>query len=392
MARNFQSLLRTTLNVFNKSITQNICVSGTRTLYAATVLGLDSYQKQRENVEQQFLSMSDKFREKMLSFVDGESKNMVFTEDLKNMLHLANDNPTDLELLSKMLIKFNKQNKELRFGSFVFGPVVMRTYYYLDKTDEALAAFNNPELEGFFNQVVSCQILMDLLYNHGRYAEIRQVFDTIESKNILGTSFPKDVIVLVFAACYKENSSESFEYALNCYQKLKMRGNYLVRRAATFFAGLALKQGRPEITAEVMFNEKQFNYVSVRLLKVAALSDLDRLDDVLPILRNSLSNDRISQIKHLYPIEVLDKVEKAIERAQLDKNDPMVTVVRQLKSNDHIETKTLDDVLCTTIIGRIKDQGQYKTPANFRTRAYNPSERTRRPYNEYQRTGLKDLV
>jgi hypothetical protein len=34
--------------------------------------------------------------------------------------------------------RFNQQNKEVRFGSYVFGPVVMRMYYFLNKPDEAL--------------------------------------------------------------------------------------------------------------------------------------------------------------------------------------------------------------------------------------------------------------
>lgn len=34
--------------------------------------------------------------------------------------------------------RFNQQNKEVRFGSYVFGPVIMRMYYFLNKPDEAL--------------------------------------------------------------------------------------------------------------------------------------------------------------------------------------------------------------------------------------------------------------
>jgi pentatricopeptide repeat domain-containing protein 2 len=34
--------------------------------------------------------------------------------------------------------RFNQQSKEVRFGSYVFGPVVMRMYYFLNKPDEAL--------------------------------------------------------------------------------------------------------------------------------------------------------------------------------------------------------------------------------------------------------------
>lgn len=64
---------------------------------------------------------------------------MIFTEDLKNMIHLAE--PDDITLVTNMMKKFNKQNKELRFGSFVFGPVVMRMFYYFNKPVEALEVF-----------------------------------------------------------------------------------------------------------------------------------------------------------------------------------------------------------------------------------------------------------
>lgn len=45
---------------------------------------------------------------------------MIFTEDLKNMAHLVKTGE-DLDLVEKMMKKFNSQNKELRFGNFVFG-------------------------------------------------------------------------------------------------------------------------------------------------------------------------------------------------------------------------------------------------------------------------------
>lgn len=45
---------------------------------------------------------------------------MIFTEDLKNMVHLV-QNEEDLNLVEVMMKKFNAQNKELRFGNFVFG-------------------------------------------------------------------------------------------------------------------------------------------------------------------------------------------------------------------------------------------------------------------------------
>lgn len=71
-------------------------------LYAPSALGIDGYLQTRKRIKEQFSNFSDKFRTKMLDFVS-DSKNMIFTEDLKNMVHLAE--PTDLELVTNMIKK-----------------------------------------------------------------------------------------------------------------------------------------------------------------------------------------------------------------------------------------------------------------------------------------------
>lgn len=136
--------------------------------------------------------------------VCNSDSSMVFTEDLKSMLHLAQKKPEDIELLVKMLTKFNAQAKEMRFGTFIFGPVVMRTFYYLDEPDLAYTAFKDPKFENFFDQLISCQILLSLLYKHGKYAEMREVYDIIKDKHIDQYGYPRNSLILVMAACYKE--------------------------------------------------------------------------------------------------------------------------------------------------------------------------------------------
>lgn len=36
------------------------------------------------------------------------------------------------------MCRFNAQNKEVRFGNFIFGPIVMRMFYYLQEDEKAL--------------------------------------------------------------------------------------------------------------------------------------------------------------------------------------------------------------------------------------------------------------
>lgn len=163
---------------------------------------MQGYENARLNFRNQFLNVEDTFRTKMQEVCESESS-MIFTEDLKSMLHLAQKKPEDIELLIKMITKFNKQNKEMKFGTFIFGPVVMRTLYYLDEPELALTAFKDPQFENFFDQFISYQILLCLLYKHKKYAEMREVYDIIKTKRIVN-GYPKNSSILVMAACYKE--------------------------------------------------------------------------------------------------------------------------------------------------------------------------------------------
>lgn len=62
-----------------------------------------------------------------------------------------------------MYFRFNVQNKETRFGNFIFGPIVMRMYHYLDNPDAALKVNYFPFdciYMHVFNSVVHISICM----------------------------------------------------------------------------------------------------------------------------------------------------------------------------------------------------------------------------------------
>lgn len=59
-------------------------------------------------------------------------------------------------------------------------------------------------MEGFFDQLISYQILVDMLYENGRYKDVRDIFNIIKSRQIQGGMYPKHVVTIVFASCYKE--------------------------------------------------------------------------------------------------------------------------------------------------------------------------------------------
>lgn len=63
--------------------------------------------------------------------------------------------------------------------------------------------FKDTELSGFFDQLITYQILLDLLYENQKYEEILEAFKLIQDKQIEGMKYPKNVILLVYAALYK---------------------------------------------------------------------------------------------------------------------------------------------------------------------------------------------
>lgn len=73
-----------------------------KTLYSPLALGIDNYLQSRKKTNDRFLNYSDKFRSKMESFI-ADDKSMIFTEDLKNMVHMAE--VCDLDLILKMIKK-----------------------------------------------------------------------------------------------------------------------------------------------------------------------------------------------------------------------------------------------------------------------------------------------
>lgn len=59
------------------------------------------------------------------------------------------------------------------------------------------------DLNGIFDQQISFQLLLDLLFINGRYKEMLDVFEVISSRQLEGHKYPKNVVVLALAACYK---------------------------------------------------------------------------------------------------------------------------------------------------------------------------------------------
>ncbi|XP_020278467.1 pentatricopeptide repeat-containing protein 2, mitochondrial-like [Pseudomyrmex gracilis] len=347
MAATMRCLMKLNVGLAYKTLLRSSVINPCRFLYSERSLGLQGYENARLNFRNQFLNVEDTFRTKMQEVCESESS-MIFTEDLKSMLHLAQKKPEDIELLIKMITKFNKQNKEMKFGTFIFGPVVMRTLYYLDEPELALTAFKDPQFENFFDQFISYQILLCLLYKHKKYAEMREVYDIIKTKRIVN-GYPKNSSILVMAACYKENTPETLEYAVNLWKEINEKGFTFMRRATTFLTALAIKQNAPHIAIEIMSTIREARYIDIRCLKVWAYTELKRFTEIVPIIRSSLEHDRPNAMKERYFTDVIEHLEEVMKKENVPENFELYKLLDLLKKNDHILPEKLENHICVEI-------------------------------------------
>lgn len=80
-----------------------------------------------------------------------------------------------------------------------------KQYYvrYANAFSVILIIFILQELEGFFDQLKSYLLTMDLYFKNGMYQEILEAFEELKSKNIAETKYPREAMVLATGACYK---------------------------------------------------------------------------------------------------------------------------------------------------------------------------------------------
>jgi pentatricopeptide repeat domain-containing protein 2 len=81
-------------------------------LYTAEALGLDGYATSRSKTAVNFhgTQMKEKFHTRMQEFVGSSSSNLIFTDDLKTMVNLAENTPEDIKLLEQMIEKYLSLN------------------------------------------------------------------------------------------------------------------------------------------------------------------------------------------------------------------------------------------------------------------------------------------
>lgn len=103
-------------------------------------MGIDGYLTKRKQIESQFGDKDKQFKGRMRTFVDAPAArdNMIFTHDIKNLLHLCDSNRNDIDLLIKVLQRYCTQSDGIFTENYHFSTVLMRLLNLYKLDDVAL--------------------------------------------------------------------------------------------------------------------------------------------------------------------------------------------------------------------------------------------------------------
>lgn len=82
-----------------------ITVAGRCHLYTPAALGIDAYIKQRESMALLFKNKKGTFMEQMTQVLGSQNRQLIFTEDLKNMVHLTEAAEDEMTTVMAMMKK-----------------------------------------------------------------------------------------------------------------------------------------------------------------------------------------------------------------------------------------------------------------------------------------------
>uniref|UniRef100_T1IP42 Mitochondrial transcription rescue factor 1 C-terminal domain-containing protein n=1 Tax=Strigamia maritima TaxID=126957 RepID=T1IP42_STRMM len=339
-----------------------------RTLYSPRALKTDQYAQMRAEKEVISKKVDVNFRDRMKFNLKSSQNKVIFADEVIKMMYLIRKNdPDDMELLINMLK--NICNQETKPTDIKIGNLLMCMFHWLDEPELAFDVLKNPEFEYIFIKSNSYLVLMDLYFERKEYGRVLDILKLCRSR---GKSFPYDICVLALASCYKMpgylcknkmlTQKESFDFTKNLIESAKEHKVDLLRRGLTFASALAIKQNEPEYALELLSFVEEDKFFTVSNLKMMALADLGRLEEIFQLLHAILGHNspeirHVRYYKQLYPdtyIKIKTAIEEKSECKGVEMSD-LMKIYSKLNIQKKISRHSLDDELLKLITRKAEE-------------------------------------
>ncbi|XP_047425764.1 pentatricopeptide repeat-containing protein 2, mitochondrial [Mugil cephalus] len=323
------------------------CVGAKRYLLSEDVIKLQDFQQRKLAVAHHAMGPKgnyfDEIRQKL------QNEELILRDELKLLLHLC-QTPDDMLVARDAIYRYHKENSNVLYGEFKFGPLFMRLCYELGMEDLAAATISDKNLKGFFHDTTSFNIAIDMLFIKGSYESAFNILRIMRNQCV---TFNKDTLILLTATCYKLNTAESYRICTALIEEHQTKGHFIPRHAYCFAVALALKREDLE-KAKTLYT--QIMNTDNRLclnFKVLILIMTGQMGDAVSILSASLLPNTPQFVKKPeFSKQVVDLLLSRSEgRAHMMQVQEMVT---ELEDAGQVSLQTLDDMLCHTPRGKKK--------------------------------------
>ncbi|XP_005171908.1 pentatricopeptide repeat-containing protein 2, mitochondrial isoform X1 [Danio rerio] len=272
-----------------------------------------------------------------------EKNEIILKTELKTLLHSC-QSAEDVIVARNVIKRYHENNRTTVFGEFKFGPLFMRLCYELGLEELAATTIKDPALKGFFSDTTSFNITIDMLFNKQLYESGLEVVGEMKKQ---GVSLSRDTFMLVFAICYKLNTSRSYHICLTLLEEGQTKGNIIPRRAYCFAIALALKQNDLE-RAQIFYSH--IMSTGTRLcqnLRVFILAVKGSMKEAVYVLKTArISETPVLVRKPEFSREVVNVLRRKSAGSVWEER--VEQVLTQLEKAGQITEMTLDDLLCYT--------------------------------------------
>ncbi|XP_066517494.1 pentatricopeptide repeat-containing protein 2, mitochondrial [Hoplias malabaricus] len=272
-----------------------------------------------------------------------EKNELILKDELKLLLHLCQTHE-DMVTARDAIYRYHKENQNVAFGEFKFGPLFMRLCYELGLEDMAVTTLTDQTLKGFFSDCTSFNIAIDMLFTKEYYEGALEVVGEMKSQ---GVPFNKDTFTVAFATCYKLNTPKSYRICLALMEEGQTKGALIPRHAYCCAVALALKQNDTEqahlIYSQIMNTDSRL----CQSLRVLMLVKAGSMKDAVGVLMAALLCKSSMFVRKLeFSQEVVDALR---ERSADGPWEVQVEqVLRRLQEAGQVTSQSVDELLCHT--------------------------------------------
>ncbi|XP_031628867.1 pentatricopeptide repeat-containing protein 2, mitochondrial-like isoform X2 [Contarinia nasturtii] len=324
---------------------------GNRTLFTKDSLGIAAYIANRE-LEHEFTTKPEEFKKDFLRKVEKGLPLNLLIDNLKRFIHVIGNEPQDIDLLWRALRMYKSKHDQMRRRSeleakklYTFGPIIMRVLHHFNLTEYAIKFFDDGHVTQLFDQLVTYQILLDLLYDNRQYGDVLRIYHEIE-KRILDQNryVSNEINAIIFATYFRLNTPMHNQLAYDMYKNLKDQGTHIkqYRKSIGLVAAMQLRLENPDKSLEILSIYDDTD-VNIRYVRILSHVHLHQFDDAFRLLEMTIASPKAI----LIPDQLLQKIEGKMRKLHDDRIDRAYkSIFDELKRKNLIFYKRLDDVLC----------------------------------------------